>query len=442
MDRAILNGVVERNPIFGLAEKTEVFVINGRVYYCDRTSPNAEIGEYRGKRVVEGPMIETLERMGEKNMQDLYENYQKRFLEKELGGAKKRADERLPPNYGKLVRFALNNVFPNLRKKKDIDLDNEGEDKTKKDNPQNNQLSDAFEQEIEKYVSDRIAELSSLKIKEKVIRDENKLASILLNSRVSRNSENNSLLLRVMGGYNFAVARGAVYTLSSVGRDYDLKINGEKFVLFNGFPITELTTEVSEDITRRLSIEALKEKLKDSEEFQKLRAERSDIDELCKKEKYHEQDFGFERSGNQLLLYIDVPKHVLMNSRTDNLYLFAENKIGIWVDYSRDGIQFRITSGPKPLLHFSGPFYFSNEDSIGICMGNYDHRFWQSMGKGKAFAKYLTDARNVVLHGYTPRAHPVRQLSDDYFGNRRIGKEQMDGLGLTVSNNIIPGGRN
>ena len=85
---SIEKAIIDQNMVFGLAKKTPIFIIDGRLYYCTRNkaSPNffkpKNNDDYYG--IVEGPRISVLEKLFNKKLEKDFSDYQKDFLEKEL----------------------------------------------------------------------------------------------------------------------------------------------------------------------------------------------------------------------------------------------------------------------------------------------------------------------------------------------------------------------
>jgi len=448
----IAEAVIDKNLVFGLSSRSPIFVIDGRLYYCSLEPSSTEScsNTFKWKdtilNVKEGPLIEVLERLSDKQLKGDYERYQQELIAAELHGfdSENRYRE-FSQDYERLVRFAVNEIFPYLRKDATKALDGLLETHTpevkNKQGATQNTANDAYGSEIEEYIQNRIPEFEGQE-KRITAPKRNKLDSILLDQNLSKSSRDDSLLLKLMDGYNFAIGNGTVYCLANVRRGEDLTINGVRYVLMPTHVLAGLQSDFASEVIKRISVEALREKLKDSQEFQRLKAARSDIDLLCKRDSYHEQDFGFLRNSDRLIVYVDVPEHVLENPYTQDLYRFNSHRVGIQLSMLEERRTPVIDTNPHSPDRAIGPFYSGYDGhNPSLCMGHYNTSYFNTMRMGKAIAKYLVDARNVVLRGYIVNCNPRRNLNKENFGQRRISREEVNRLGLPITNKGYQTGR-
>lgn len=420
--------IAERSLVFGLADSAPLFVIDGRVYYCLRgrsASPDTLLVKDRKIDVREGPLLETLERISDKKLEKECVSYQEKFIARELKGREDTGKN------NRLIRFVVTEIFPHLKKDnpgvldKVLEMD---EIETEKDKLKGRKIKNfTYEKEIERYAEDRIKELEKGKLKVRKPKT-NKLENILFNQNLSKSSVSNSILYDLTEGFNFGVVSKTVYLLANVSSDGELFVNGRRYNLVTFAYSDEIAMEYAAEKVKRLSVEALTIKLKESEEFLRIRRERSDIDEICKMDSYHEQDFGFmKKNSYNAVVYVDVPDYALEDREEGGLYQFNGHRLGIEIGYEDDSIQ--LVANPFALRYVAGPFYGGDND---LCMGDYSTGYFNRMAKGKAFAKLLVDARNVVLKGYRRGSNPRQSLSG--FSSRRISREEAERRCLEITN--------
>jgi len=113
------------NLVFRLARASKIFVVDGRVYYADGDA-EAGLDTFRdGGRIYdikEGPLLEVLERMSDLKIDRIYSNYQEKFIAQELKDHTAKIGNH-GGNHERLARFALQEIFPYLRKDSPNDLD-------------------------------------------------------------------------------------------------------------------------------------------------------------------------------------------------------------------------------------------------------------------------------------------------------------------------------
>lgn len=429
VENEIERAIQEKNLVFGLARSTPVFVINGRIYYC---SPDASPNLREVMRIKEGPRLEVIERISNLRLQGDYMKFQEKFIAKELG---ERENRNVSNSYRKLVQFAMKDVFPYLRKENDRALNEvlETSNELKLEEKGNGD----YEKEIENYVSDRIKEVERKRKTHREIQETkiDRLDRILLNGNFSRSTFQDSLFMELMNGYNFGIYGQRYFTLANVDRNENISVGGNKYALILAGDFAKLRDDFTSEVVNGLATEALRYKLQDSEEFRKLRSERSDLDVICSKTSYHEIDFGFEKESDNFTIYVDVPEHALKDPINGQLYRFEGHKLGLSIS---SGGNFQIMGGPHSVGKLvSGPFY--NGGGSALCMGNYTLGYFENMTRGKAIAKYLVDARNVVLHGFSNSAirafHPLER-----FANNHITRAEATRLEIPITNETYEGG--
>lgn len=399
LERAINNKYL----LFRLAEQTPVFVVGEKFYYCVKRS-EASLCTFKSNGnifgVVEGPGIKVLHRVSEKELREEYEKYQKNFIAEELKNLDFGGD--LNSNHKKLVSFTVREIFPYLRKDNSQSLDELLE--IEEDKQEEDKKSKTQEKKFDNYVNTRIKEIGRL-----------------------------SDLLKGFGNgdYDFCINRDDVNVLNRVTKNGDLEIDGGRFSISYLRSFHDFKRNFAFEIAKWLSVEALKEKLKESREFKKFLETEDDALSLCSREEHSEKDFGFKESSEGLLVYVEVPDYVLKSPLNGALYQFSGHKIGIDLDVNTEG-EVYLKRSPHSVGNVAGPFYGCG----GLCMGNYS---WESrtrgMPKGKAFAKYLTDARNVVLRGYrSSNVSPNSRLDDEHYSSRRRSEEEVKRKNLPITN--------
>ncbi len=435
--RALKERIINENLFFKVALEQPVFVIDERMYYCNgmgRAGQSVFKSGNTRSEVQEGPLLVVLEKLIDKKLKEDYGQFQEGFLREELKSCD--FSEEFNRNYERGVNFVVQEMFPFLRNSNEEQLD--GLFGVSEEGHFKDDGSSKYDAEIEKYIMNRAEELEQVRPRINAPK-RNRLEEVLLGQDTSKSSRNDSLISRIVGGLNFAIVNRTIFTLASVQKKPDLKIGRQGYVLMPSIYLNDLQEDIADRKLRELSLQALRENLKDSQEFQKLKAKRTDLSLLCKKKEYHEKDFGFKKNGTSLVqVYVEIPEHVLQSPYNGNLYRFDGHKLGVNILHGTDGP--RLEKWPYRMGHVSGPFY---GDGGSLCMGDYDSSFLENgMEKGKAFAKLLIDARNIVLRGYNRQGvHPHHGLNDNNFSSRIISMSEVKEKGLPITNiNYQPGG--
>lgn len=437
--------IVEKNFLFGLAKKTPIFIVNKRLYYCtnDDASPDFFIKDRNSSkslRVMEGPSLDSLEKISSQRLEEDYQKFMEEFAVEELKRLNsKDSDFDASSAYKKLTLFALKEIFPYLRKDNSKELDDvlEVEPENSKPSKEDIKPDKKNDKEIQDYVEKRVTELGMVpaRMKYPVKKISNSKLDRLFfrvgREDLDKEEASYSLITKIIGSPNFALDKDYSYVLENIVYGLEnLNIKGAKYRLLEPYPILELQRNFSAEIIRELSIEALKNKLKDTQEFEEFKKKRDDLETLCNKKEYHERDFGFKRYRNQnnlLFIYVDVPDYVLEDPSDKRLYQFSGHELGVTI-LLNDNNQPALNAGPFGPGGIAGPFYGGG----GLCMGGYSRGYFSNMPIGKAFAKLLVDARNVVLHGYTERAGPYHPLYN--FSSRSISAEEVKRRNLPITN--------
>src|SRR3989344_4190895 len=374
--------LVEGNLVFGLAKISQVFVIDSMVYYANHAG-NAGSNTFKLKDrklfLVNSLPIEILERMSRDNLKNLIDDYKKSFITNQL----KSRDYNINTDYERLVRFVVNDIFGCLRKQTGQKL---------------NELLGVPQSEEEKNLEYKQNLETFLQNFKTLLRGngqeaEKKLDSILF-SGYSRSIPCNSVFLELTRGYNFAIYDDKTNYLIERKKG-PLKINGITYSLTPTYSLQDFKNSFSSELLKRISLEAVDDILKDKE-FMETNAEKEFFKKLSSQNHYHEQDFGFEKTGDEcVFVYVDVPTHVLKSPHNGNLYKFDGHKLGVCIKVAKENGDFLVTAHPHSSASVSGPFY---SDENNLCMGSSYNRDYlsnagkhDSMTKGEAFAKYLID---------------------------------------------------
>jgi hypothetical protein len=421
LEQELEKAVMDKNLVFGLVNQTPIFVIKSRVYYGLKDDPNTgEISKIR-----EGPQLAVLEKMSDKILIADYEKFQQGFVARELQTAE--SNTRDPAS--RLIQFAVKEIFPYLRK---IDV---------------NALDEVLEAE-EDLVPVRQAEsavvLGMERFLDKVIKDKP-----LANGRESQNDprlqkiligENlvlpDSRISAITGG-DFAIHEGSVYKIQKVNHDEQFSIGGQKYTLQFSNDFEKFRSCYMENLIRQLSEDALRNKMRSNEEFRKLQEKFSDINILCGKDVYTEKDFGFQKNGSELYVFIEIPEHVLVNPDSGAHYRFNAHRLRIKLGTNERSNKPCLLEYAGPAGDVEGPFY----NGRSLCMGNYSFDYLNDCS-GKSFAKLLIDAKNVILRGYNSGVGPHHRLNPEVYGHRAISMEEIKRRKLPITNiNYQAGGR-
>jgi len=442
--------LVKSLPIFELAKKTPLFVLNDRLYYCE-SKENGNRFSYKGIKsgVKEGPSVFAMEKVGISKITEIYDKYEKDFIRREVEKRNKpkedkdydedNYDSEDNKRYGnndvkRLKRFAVTRIFPHLAG--DSSQLNEilGTKEDKKP-----EISKENMKEVQDYIEKRRKEIEG-QFDKKLMRT-NRLEEILFNTKLKKSTISESLFSKAAEGYNFSLVNGRVYFLADTNSDENLILEGKKYKLIEGLSKGELADRLETEVKKQIQLRAI-EKLHDNADF--IGSFDSGFsDDIINKTSYKEKDYGFESTREGLLVYLVVPPHALeevledeeeyddygrrRKSTKPKIYRFPSFKIYIKL-LPENGIT--LAEGcPFGIGNPNTPFMSEGED---LCMGDYSSNFLQNMEKGKAFAKLLFDARNVILHGYNEYCTPRQTVAD--IGRSTITEGQAKRLGIPITN--------
>ena len=403
MQKQLERIIINESPVFQLAKTNPVFIINDRLFY--------------GKtklEIKEGPRIEVLERMALKSIYTSHRSEVNQFLKEQTKTSSLNSESSEVDN---LIKFTMSEIFPYLRKEENSEKIAEVlgvdsfEEKTVRQ-------TSGEKKDIKQYVTKIVSAFPLGKINFKNTR----IDSVLGSGKSSRGQITESCLSRTADGCDWGIYENNFYGLNLVTGQGDLKIGGRSF----SFSKPQSLEVAKEKYAQTFLGLILEKKLENFilENGISLESE----EKVASKPQYHEGDFGFRKSRRDLTVYVDVPDYVLRNPITNNYYKFSAHKLGVVISWS--GGKPVLKHNPFPLVRTAGPFY---GDSY-LCMGSYSTGYFGRMEPGKAFAKLLIDARNVVLRGYTANCHPIYSLEE--FGDRRISPSYVKSKDLQVTNHL------
>lgn len=430
IENSVVKKLIEGNLIFGLAGKTNVFAIDGRIYYTNKSTsgPNTFSFDRRSEEVKQGPNIETLEKKSEISTKEICLDFQQKLIDGEL---KRDANSDLgDTNYQKLVNFTFNELFPNLRKQNDEFLEKIFGDKKEVKKGTKNKTS---EEQVDRYLQKISADLNEgITINIEPPRSTG-LDSVLTRRTLTKSANSNSNLIRIANGYNIGIVNNKVYLLGIVKKGEDLRIGTKRYSLVPAVDFGDFANAYARNVLKKAVVSGLRDKLVTSEEFARVISEGNEIKRAMERGSYEEEDFGFiKRNAESIDVYIIVPEHVLKAPRTNELFYFSRHRLGISIrkDESSDGI--KLERYPRALDRVVGPFY--SDDMRDLCMGDYGFGYLSRGDMGKNFAKLLMDARNVVLHGYRRGNNPRKVLDEFNFRGNKISEAEFKRRKLSISN--------
>jgi len=408
-DNELEKAILDNHLVFGLIDLGPVFFIDGRVYYCLQSSdPNTN-----NFLIKEGPRIEVLEKISDEILKPSCERFKKGFLEETVKNVYDKSSE----SSDKIANFVLNEVFPYLRQ--DFDalralLEIKPEDKKQ-------ETSDNLDEMTRKYIDEK-RDL----FRKQIYRLEKQ-------ENVSISPKFNSKVLELSNNCNLAIFNEQVFLLREEGTEKSrVSIGSKNYSFVKSMNLGDFKKHFVNNSLLDLRINALEEEMADSSAYSRLKENIYKLNHANSSDNYDEGSFGFIRKSNSLYVYVNVPEHVLKAPFSNDYFRFDSHKVGI--DMGMDRNYPYLLRQPHTIENVEGPFYRLGEHDL--CMGNYSFSYIDSYrDKGKAFAKLLTDARNVTLRGYgNYGGTPHRSLSRDNFSHRIISYEDAKKIGITNIN--------
>jgi len=166
------------------------------------------------------------------------------------------------------------------------------------------------------------------------------------------------------------------------------------------------------------------------------------VDELFKKNsgKIEIDDITMiYNGGSNITLAVKVPEHVLFDHKSGGgYYHFPQTNVSVDItstdmkNFSHGAVKLHNLNNEM----IQSPFIEEgkNYGKSNICMGYYSTDFFGRMDFFNAIAKYLSDARKVILEGYTYSCGPHRRLSNEAFFGNKISEKEIEARKLKVTN--------
>ncbi len=434
---------------FSLASKSPVLLLEDRLYTIGEpsNSPGSDFFEDQDgtkKPLVESAALTALERLLVMHHPEHFEKFKEAYIE-QLG------EQQVNVNTSEkffMLNFIVNEVFPYLRGRKEIDVDDVakvlGADvKEKPAEEGQKQVSRPYD----KYIIDLIKGIL-LEEYQKPGKPAKKI-DLLLGAgpefefdAFAEDYAPVSITGRILKGRNVAIMDGNVYKLVEGDSKPEVRFGGKAYSLTWIGSVKELKNRFDFQIGKALRIHALQE-LADERAIKAI--EQAQFFEVLKdKQEYEEEDFGFIVNGGNYTVFLKVPPHVLKDHDGDSYnyystkgayYAFEGGKIGVTLSPYMNGASRTMTYSPsiKPIGHFLSPFIRDPNNGY-VCMGGYRYDSLKSLPAGQAVAKMLQDGRRTILSGYTPGVAPEIRLSSSTFSSRRITIEEANRKGIPVTN--------
>lgn len=480
---------IPQQYIFDLASQMPIFLINDRVYYPGNSSENlksnffqgVENGTFTKKGLVESATLASLEELAMAHNAGEYTQIEKKYLQEIVEENSITEDN----NSARLVSFIMNEVFPYFR--------NEGPNtdkinnllgiKTDKREYKNEgpKVKKQEEQEIkDSFISKVILDIEKEKFKISKIKETklNKLDTLLgyftQEEVTSPNQDYNSssVLGEVLGGRNVAIINNVVYTLvptKDKSQAYLLNLNKKNFTLVSPRSIDELKAKYDFELSKKIRINALKNKLAKDEQLNELIQKNGNIKALTRRREYDEGDFGFikedclnDDEAATYWVFLKVPKHVLKMpddyklhyndddyddngnlkksaQKKNRYYLFDKVRVALRVFINEQG-KISYNSYPKTVEDYDHPFSMESGDFGPICLGHYSFNKLSKLKPGEAVARLLTDTKGVLLSGYTRGSTGAAQPLDK-FEDKRITLSEIKKRNLPITNINLGKGR-
>lgn len=206
----------------------------------------------------------------------------------------------------------------------------------------------------------------------------------------------------------------------------------------------EIEANFSQVLDQELRRRALAELTAYRVQLQHLQQRRRDLLASCGYEQvgedgltylYRDEHAGIVKLGADWWVYVEVPEFVLQDYNEPGAYYsFGRTRVGVrlYFDWSTGQLDFQI---PAQVLTpgYEHP-YTGNGSDQSICLGNYQWSWREGHALEDVIYKYLLDGRTTLMRGYHPYNRNTPRLRLETLPHRRISGEQVQQLGLCVTN--------
>ena len=208
-------------------------------------------------------------------------------------------------------------------------------------------------------------------------------------------------LVEILETADVLVIGGEVYRLVSKDGNSDMVIiAGEKVLVPEYFTSVEKVEQAYQNtIEKKAKLDAIDRYEDQVRQIEDLRSKSAALEGLSKKKQFEMGEVGFVNYGRYVQVYIKVPKFAMKNPELkDEYYAFAECRIGVSVQHYDGNV------------HLGKPFIFGdywhpfNWGSNGICNAMDWETQRSRYDKATRVAKTLSDAKNVVMNGFSKRS--------------------------------------
>ncbi|KYK25918.1 hypothetical protein AYK26_01415 [Euryarchaeota archaeon SM23-78] len=243
-------------------------------------------------------------------------------------------------------------------------------------------------------------------------------------------------LTNILGNNDVLVFKGLVYRLSPFKGEQGICINigKQNYSLIQHTTVDEVEYAYQNKLEAQFNVQAVDEFEEQINQIRELKEQNKALEKFFEKTEYDAGNVGFKKHGSDYYVYAHVPEHVLKdvkNPSEDRYYRFGKCRVAVRVYYNRDKDRFEV-GDPRVIETYSHPFLSYYDPWQTICMGTYSRSKLGRLDDASKVATLLSDARNVLLSGYTQSCGPYHRAGN--FSNRKISKEQIKRKKLPITN--------
>jgi hypothetical protein len=212
-----------------------------------------------------------------------------------------------------------------------------------------------------------------------------------------------------------------------------LNIEGNYFFPLYFNETTDMISDYTKLIEKKLKIEAVNHTRFQAESLRKIAEEKSQLSKLVNTDKFEMNGAGFEKLNGSYYVYITTPEYVLRSPHNSNdYYKFGRAKIGVEIEmHGNNSVEIM---EPYVMNNYMHPFLPGHSTLQKICMGQYKTDSARRLPPGQAVLTILTKAQENLMLGYKTGGNPHHALNDSTFRAYKITKQEFERSGLVCLN--------
>ncbi|MFC1685393.1 hypothetical protein ACFLZZ_00040 [Nanoarchaeota archaeon] len=414
------------HPVFEIAKKTPIFILNSKVYTIGEDPPNGNFYEKKRKTrksIVEIEKVSTLDELVLGRLEHETAELEKEYVEEIM--QRTRINEILKGE-GDLdtPQLIYKSVFPYMGEEKYGNklakliggkVNGNGHKETNGKKPVN--ISERELRNLEKIADEAFSEISGIIKQIEKEGEENKRKYARLDAILGDHFEEpkeNSLLGKALHKKSIALIGNKVYDLTKKRGKYQgrVKLGEQKWYLKEQESLKALEKRYEDLLSKRLRISALRKNFTKEGIIDRLKDQVSELSLIKGMQEFSEADFGFTSKEKTYYAFIEIPQFAIRSQFDEFYYLFEKSKCGFNV--RNEGNRLGYSDHFCAIENNNHPFLHNKTGAFApICTG-YQEFPTDGKNNGEVIAKRLRRLKEMMMFGYT---------NTSYYGCYKLRKE-------------------